>query len=134
MMSKITCRVYLASSHRDHYQPRIVQLLDDLGHQIHYHQRYGHRNPSCDHPKTESPTFAEWHQEDMKALRWANVLMLIQPADPSAYIKLGYAYARSYRIVVYYPDRDIEKRSDIMTEMADAVLVGEEELINHFRH
>ncbi len=100
-------KVYVASSWRNLYQPGIVALLRDAGHEV-----YDFRNPregdTGFHWSEIDPNWEIWPPEvyrdclndplaeagfksDMDALLWCDAVVAVQPFGRSAFLELGWA-------------------------------------------
>lgn len=129
-------RIYVASSWRNEYQPGVVSLLREHGHEV-----YDFRNPSTGGPAGAQDTGFSWQQcdpnwpsatdsdeemferyermlrhplakigfgSDVRAMRWANTCVLVMPCGRSAHLEAGWM-SRVADLVVYFPTmRDFE--------------------------
>lgn len=99
-------RVYVASSWRNVYQPQVVALLRDAGHEVY---DFRHPRPGNDgfRWKDVGPPFGAWppavyrdvlqhpvavdgHRLDVDAMAWADTCVLVLPAGRSASFELGW--------------------------------------------
>ena len=149
-------KIYLASSWRNPWQPTIVTLLRDSGHEV-----YDFRNPG-----PGSHGFA-WHEvdekwrgwtleqyrdalkdpiaeagfrADMDGLEWCDTCILAQPCGTSSHLELGWACGQRKRTAVLFPGDDIEPawrdaplrsfEPELMPKMVDAILIGKTELLS----
>ena len=113
-------KIYVASSWKNIYQPRVVALLRGLGHQV-----YDFRHPQPgDYGFTWESVDAHWrsylpeekwdmlahpvarraHGLDMDALSWCTVCVLVLPAGRSSSWELGYAMGLGKLGIVYAPE------------------------------
>jgi hypothetical protein len=100
-------KIYVASSWRNEKQPSVVAALREAGHEV-----YDFRNPKPSdrgfHWSDIDPKWQEWTPErfrrclkhpiavegfetDMRALDWADLVVMVMPCGRSAHLELGYA-------------------------------------------
>jgi hypothetical protein len=113
-------KIYVASSWRNLYQPEIVKLLRECGHEV-----YDFRNPapgnSGFHWSEIDPAWKSWTPDryrnalshpialagfrlDMKGMVWANEFVLVLPAGRSAHLEAGWAAGAGKRVTVFMPE------------------------------
>lgn len=141
-------KIYAASSWRNVYQPRVVQLLRLFTHEV-----YDFRNPA---PGNDGFRWSEidggwqgWTKEeyrnalqhpvaqqgfkfDLDAMKWADTCLLIMPCGRSAHLELGWCAGAGKATAVYYPDGDYDFEPELMVKCADAIIIGEDELTARF--
>jgi hypothetical protein len=138
-------KIYVASSWRNKYQPAVVGVLRELGHEV-----YDFRNPapgnhgfswSSIDPNWKNWTPAEYraalahpiakdgHGHDDRALRWADTGLLVLPSGRSASWELGFVMGRGFPGYVYMPEAC---EPELMYREAQ-ILVSEDELREAFR-
>lgn len=136
-------RIYVASSWRNTYQPRIIALVNQCGHQV-----YDFRNPPNKagfHWKDIEEDWESWTPEqykklllttpdasfgytaDRRAMQWADVGLLVLPSGRSAHLEAGYFHGASKRLIIYMPEK---VEPELMYLMADEIAITEQELIN----
>lgn len=114
-------RVYVASSWRNEYQPKIVRLLRSCGHQV-----YDFRNPCSGNTGFSwaeiDPNWKEWTPEqyesalghdlairgyanDIDGLRGCETCVLVLPSGRSASWEYGFAMGQGKRGVVFMPEK-----------------------------
>jgi hypothetical protein len=120
--------IYVASSWRNVWQPGVVRLLREHGHEV-----YDFKNPRPGdngfHWSEIDPDWKDWNpkryrealkdpiaeggfKSDMDALRAADTCVLVQPCGTSAHLELGWACGAGKRTAVLFPlDVDV-KRED----------------------
>jgi hypothetical protein len=111
-------RIYVASSWRNDYQPGIVRLLRDAGHEV-----YDFRNPPGGtgfhwyqidegwegwsvHTYREAlkhPLALEGYRSDFEAMRWADTCVLVLPAGRSASWEFGWCSGAGKDCILYLP-------------------------------
>jgi hypothetical protein len=112
-------KIYVASSWRNPWQPGVVTLLRDLGHEV-----YDFRNPKPGNDGFRwseidggwrSWTPAQYREEldsqiakdgfklDFDAMKWADACVLVQPCGTSAHLELGWACGAGKRTAVLFP-------------------------------
>ena len=119
-------RIYVASSWRNDYQPRVVEALREANHQV-----YDFRKPSrvfggfswkqtlenALESQREPPWFFETYLKalshpiaargyamDITMLESADACIFVHPAGRSASFELGYAVAKGKKCLVYIPE------------------------------
>jgi hypothetical protein len=133
-------KVYVASSWRNEAQPAVVRLLRAEGHEV-----YDFRNPadgvrgfqwsqidlswqgwdaSAFRQSLDDPIAVDGFRQDMDALRWCDVCVLILPCGRSAHLELGWAVGAGKRTVALLVDGEPE----LMYRMVDHLCVSVEEL------
>ena len=143
-------KIYVASSWRNKFQKKVVEILRSLGHEV-----YDFKNP----PKKTGfswseidPNWQQWNPEqykralstpraqegfdsDMRGLD-ADACVLVQPCGTSAHLELGWACGKGIQTAVLYP-LDIESEDgsfvpriepELMVKMADVLLLSEADL------
>jgi hypothetical protein len=113
-------KIYVASSWRNIYQPNVVRICRDAG-----HEAYDYRNPAPDNDGFRwseiDPTWQSWDFEryrallahpvaergfklDMDALRGCDACLLVHPCGRSAHLELGWAAGAGKRTAVLWPE------------------------------
>ena len=134
-------RIYLASSWRNSYQPHLVILLREAGHEV-----YDFRNPTNDtlgfHWSEIDENWQAWDAatyrfelthpiaeggfaKDLAAMEWADVFLLRMPCGRSAHLELGWAVGAGKRTGIYLEDGEPE----LMYKLADTLVVNDDELL-----
>ena len=135
-------KIYVASSWRNTYQPRVVEILREAGHQV-----YDFRHPpGGDHLGFKwsdvDPSWQDWDtpgflrglehpiaragfDSDFGAMTDADLCVLVLPCGRSAHLEAGF-FAAGCGLIVYIPER-IEP--ELMYLMADQVVTTEPDLI-----
>ena len=134
-------RIYVASSWRNLYQPAVLKLLTDNGHEV-----YDFRNPPNATGfswKELDPNWTQWSMEqyrqmllteravegfgaDMNGLRWCDTCLLVLPCGRSAHLEAGWAIGNGKRLIIYIPEH-IEP--DLMYLMADKICLYVQEIL-----
>jgi hypothetical protein len=141
-------RIYLASSWRNGFQPRILQLLRAEGHEV-----YDFRNPTTvgGPPVVEAgfswreidPDWQQWTPEqyrealghplaqrgydaDFAAMQWSDTCVQLLPSGPSAAQEAGWCKGSGRRLIVHVAGM---REPDLMIKMADAITITDEELL-----
>lgn len=70
---------------------------------------------------------------DKTHLDRCDIAVLVGPAGKSGHLELGYAIGSGKRTVYYLPEEPEKDRWDVMPALADAVVVGREELLKHLK-
>ena len=113
-------KIYVASSWRNTYYPEVVDSLRAAGHEV-----YDFRNPphggSGFHwtdidDNAPNWTFNEYAEglhhplaeqqfnADLKALKWADICVLVIPCGRSAHAEAGWMAGAGKKVVVYIPE------------------------------
>jgi hypothetical protein len=138
-------KIYVASSWRNPYQPRVVELLRELGHEV-----YDFRNPvegnTGFHWSDIDPNWLEWTPEqyveglkhpiadagfksDFDAMEWADTCVMVLPCGRSANTEAGWMKGAGKTVYVYQP---IPQEPELMYKIYDDVIVSEEKLKEKF--
>ncbi len=139
-------RIYVASSWRNQYQPAVISMLRNEG-----HQAYDFRNPPGKagfkwadiekdwqnwdmeryrHLLQTTPDAAFGYTADRRAMQWADTCLLVLPCGRSAHLEAGYFHGANKRLVIYIPE-PIEP--DLMYLMADYICLNETEVLEALR-
>lgn len=138
-------KIYVASSWRNVYQPRVVQLLKQLGNEV-----YDFRNPAPNNTGFQwSQIDEDWQQWtpseyiealahpiaeagfkfDFDAMKWADACVMVLPCGRSANTEAGWMKGTGKQVFVYQP---IPQEPELMYKIYDEIFVGEHDLINKF--
>ena len=135
-------KIYVASSWRNKYYPKVVQRLREAGHEV-----YDFRNPphggngfrwtdidpnapdwdfnqyaqGLHHPKAQRQ-----FQADMEALEWADTCVLVLPCGRSAHTEAGWMAGARRRVIAYIPEM---VEPELMYKLFDGVVGELEELV-----
>ena len=141
-------KIYLASSWRNRYQPRLVQLLRSAssGHEV-----YDFRNPApgntgfswseidpewstsggWDAPKYRAglrdPIAEKGFQMDMRALENADIVVLLLPSGRSAHVEAAYHKGKGGVVIEHTPE---PCEPELMYKMFNAITETDEELLS----
>lgn len=137
MKASLSKKIYLASSWRNSYQPKVLADLRAAGHDV-----YDFRNPNPEDPdnhgfswKTVDPEWRDWtpqklktalkhpiavsgHNYDHSAMEWCTACVLLLPSGNSAHLEAGWCAGRGKATVVYAPEI---KEADLMYRSFDRV-------------
>lgn len=137
-------RIYIASSWRNEFQPKVVAFLRERGHEV-----YDFRNPPngdvgfswaeidpnwkhwnlSDYVKAlDTPQAWRGYLNDITALRECDLCVLVQPCGTSAHLELGHAAGAGKRTVVFFPDGLLVREAELMVKVADRIVSSYEEL------
>ncbi len=134
-------KMYVASSWRNQYQPRIVNLLREEGHEI-YDFRNPKKNDNGFHWSEIDPNWQEWSpseyrkalwnpiaedafKSDMDALKWADAIVLLLPSGRSAHSEAAWGCGQGTPVVVHIPERC---ESELMYKMFNVITCTDIEL------
>ncbi len=143
--SQMNHKIYLASSWRNPFQPELVELLREWGHEV-----YDFRNPepgntgfnwSDINPGWESWTPAEYRGAlniemaedgfnlDMNALAWADITVLLLPCGASAHSEAAWHRGTGRPVIVHITSEPaIEFKPELMYKMFNAITTSKGEL------
>lgn len=122
--------IYVASSWRNVYQPKVVQALRDDGHQV-----YDFKDAEGFHWEEVDGRWLSWtprqyieglnhpcadrgFTRDMRALRACEACVYVMPCGVSASLEAGWACGAGKRVLVYVPAL---REPDLMVKMAELV-------------
>ena len=137
-------KIYVASSWRNQYYPKVVTKLREEGHEV-----YDFRNPPHGHGgfkwQNLDPNFDKWgveeykqglmhpsserqFQADLDALNWADTCLLVLPCGRSAHTEAGWMKGSGKRTIVYIPEM---QEPELMYKLFDLVSGDLEEVITY---
>lgn len=137
-------KLYVASSWRNEYQPAVVELMRELGHEV-----YDFRNPpqasgfawSDVDPNWEKWTTPQYREclfhpiavkgfnNDFAGMRWADICLLVLPCGRSAHAEAGWMAGAGKPVFVYSP---VAQEPELMYRLFDFIIAGEGELRRFF--
>ena len=139
-------KFYVASSWRNIFQQRVVELLRSMGHEV-----YDFKNPA---PGNTGFSWSEidenWEQwstdeymealkhpiaekgfnSDFDAMKWADVCIMVLPCGRSANTEAGWMKGAGKKVYVYQP---IPQEPELMYKIYDGIFTGEHDLIISFK-
>ena len=138
-------KIYVASSWRNKRQPEVVKALIQRGHFVYdfrnpYHREAGFQWADMDknwekwnaaqfkRALLTSPVASHAYLSDLRAMEWADCLVMVTPCGNSAHLELGWAAGRGKRTVVLLPEEGAECRPDLMLLAADHLCLTIEEV------
>ena len=139
-------KIYVASSWRNEFQPQIVNLLKEMGHEI-----YDFRNPkygdtgfhwseidknwldltaqeyveALKHPIAEAG-----FKSDFDAMKWADCCVMVLPCGRSANTEAGWMKGAGKKVFVYQP---VRQEPELMYKIYDGVITSLNELFDEFQ-
>ena len=129
--------IYVASSWRNERQPEVVRALRAVGHEVYDFRNQGFRWSEID-PAWQSWTPRQYREhllshplamdgflKDMAALRWADVVVLVQPCGRSAHLEFGWAVGAGKLSVILLADGEPE----LMNRMANHICLTLQEVV-----
>lgn len=138
-------KIYVASSWRNEYQPRIVDLLKKIGHEV-----YDFRNPAPgntgfawseidedwedwgSHEYLEAlahPIAEKGFNLDFDAMKWADTCIMILPCGRSANTEAGWMKGAGKKVFVYQP---CQQEPELMYKIYDGIFLSEADIMNEF--
>lgn len=142
-------RIYLATSWRNEYQPRLVALLREAGHEV-----YDFRNPNTGGPPTDvsagfawseiDPAWQSWTPEqyvaamshpaaergfaaDFNAMQWADTCVVVQPCGPSAALEAGWCAGSGRDLIVHVAGM---REPDLMYKVGRVMTTTDQQLLD----
>lgn len=126
-------KLYVASSWRNAYQPRVVQLLRSAGHEVYDFKNppngsgFGWREidpnwltwtPERWREALRHPRAVEGFRSDFEAMQWADACVLVLPSGRSAHLEAGWFAGAGKPVVMYAPQVHAERiEPDLMVEL-----------------
>jgi len=138
-------KVYVASSWRNEYQKKVVEILRALGHTVYDFKepepgKHGFSWSEID-PNWQNWTAAEYrnaldhpvavkgYNSDFEAMYDATTFVLVLPCGRSAHLEMGWASGAGKETFILTRDKE---EPELMAKMCDYILVSEKELIEAF--
>lgn len=131
-------KIYVASSWRNTYQPRVVRILREAGHNVYdfkdadgFSWREVDENWLAWDPKTylrglNHPYAERGFSRDMAALATCEACIMVMPCGVSASLETGWASGAGKRVAVYVPAL---REPDLMVKMAHFITHDENDLL-----
>lgn len=133
-------KIYVASSWRNTFQPTVVGVLREAGHQVYDFKdsegfRWSEVDPEWQEWPSDIPRYLEGlkhpaaergFNRDMTALRECDVCVYVMPCGVSASLEAGWACGAGKLVIVYVPGL---READLMVKMADLVTDSLEEVV-----
>ena len=134
----IMANIYVASSWRNDYQPKVVSVLRSAGHAV-----YDFKNPSPGdngfHWSEIDPNWKGWspdefregldhplakkgYGKDRNAMVWANAGLLVLPSGLSAHLEAGWLSGRGKPTAVFAPEI---KEPELMYKLMEESFIGD---------
>ena len=117
-------RIYLASSWRNPWQPSVLKALREAGHEV-----YDFRNPPHGHlnePARLRLCDGVFVLNDMDAMEWADVCVLLLPCGKSAHSEAGWMQGAGKPTYVLLTDR---QEPELMYKLFAGVFCRVEDLL-----
>lgn len=135
-------KIYVASSWRNPYQPGIVRLLRDFGHEV-----YDFRNPpnrtgfawqqigldpkNCKareyRERLKDPIAQAGFRSDFDAMKCADTCLLVLPCGRSAHLELGWSIGAGKRTIILTQDGE---EPELMALMAHHICIDLREVLD----
>ena len=137
-------KLYVASSWRNSYYPKVVQALRDSGHEV-----YDFRNPPSGDPGFHwtdvDPSCMDWSpsqyranlthplaerqfKNDIHAMESCDACVLVLPSGRSAHTEAGWFSGKGKNVYVFIPDK-ASYEPELMYKLFSKVCVSLDELI-----
>lgn len=133
-------KIYVASSWRNAYQPDVVKVLREMGHEV-----YDFRNPPNRSGFGWSEIDENWEQwttdqyrqaltthfakegflSDFNGMKWCDTCVMVLPCGRSANTEAGWCKGQGKEVFVYSP---IKQEPELMYKLYDAIIATAEEL------
>ena len=124
-------RIYVASSWRNEYYPKVVAKLREAGHDV-----YDFRNPPSGDPMEWTPQqyrdmlqhpYAERQfRNDIEAMETCDTCVLVLPCGRSAHTEAGWFAGKGRMTIAYIPER---QEPELMYKLFSDVCCSIDELI-----
>ena len=139
-------KIYVASSWRNPYHLKVVELLRNIGHEV-----YDFRNPSKKNngfawsdidkdwinwsPDTyvkalSHPIAVAGFKSDFDAMKWADCCVMVLPCGRSANTEAGWMKGVGKAVYVFQP---IQQEPELMYKIHDGIITSFEELEREFK-
>lgn len=137
-------RIYVATSWRNAYQPRVVEILRENGHQV-----YDFRHPFNGVPgfawSEIDPEWTAWTAEryrtlltthpiaargfvsDLRGMQWADVCVLVLPCGRSAHLEAGWFCGAGKRCIILTRDGE---EPELMALLATEICISMDEVVS----
>lgn len=138
-------KIYVASSWRNAFQPAVVELLRNLGHEV-----YDFRNPSDNSPgfawsnidknwqdwtpdiyvqAMRHPMAEQGFNKDFDAMKWADCCVMVLPCGRSANTEAGWMKGAGKLVYVFQPTK---QEPELMYKIHDGIITSWEGLEHQF--
>jgi hypothetical protein len=138
-------KIYVASSWRNLYQQRVVDVLRKLGHEVYDFKNPPHGNGGFAWSKIDAH-WEQWTPEeykqalehpladggfnsDLDGMKWAEACVMVLPCGRSANTEAGWMKGAGKKVWVYQPSK---QEAELMYKLYDGILTSENELITQF--
>lgn len=134
-------KIYVASSWRNKYQQRVVELLRSMGHEVYDFMNPPHGNGGFAWSDVDKgwPTWTtEQYREaleheisikgfnsDFDGMKWADCCVMVLPCGRSANTEAGWMKGSGKTTYVYSPEK---QEPELMYKLYDGIISSEEEL------
>lgn len=125
-------RLYVASSWRNMYQPKVVLALRDARHEVYDFRNPGHGEQGFGWDRIDAswqrwavaefrlalkhPLAEHGFALDKAALDWCHACVLVLPSGMSAHLEAGWCAAKGKAVVIYAPEI---KEAELMYKLFD---------------
>jgi hypothetical protein len=138
-------KIYVASSWRNEYQPGVVAMLRNIGHDV-----YDFRNPHLGNngfawsdidinwkdwtpdeyvEAINHPLAVVGFDNDLIAMKWASCCIMVLPCGRSANTEAGWMKGVGKQVFVYQP---IKQEPELMYKIYDGIITSHSELLKQF--
>lgn len=139
-------KIYVASSWRNEFQQKVVEILRAAGHQV-YDFRHPEPGNEGFHWSDVDPKWKGWTPRefvasldhpvaeagfglDMNALNWCDTCVLVLPCGKSAHLELGFACGAMKDTVILMEDHT---EPELMYKMVNRMLFTTDELVEYLK-
>jgi hypothetical protein len=135
-------KIYVASSWRNQHQPRVVEALREVGHEVYDfrnppHGRGGFAwsdiDPNWEGWSTEAyadalnhPIAVHGFKSDFDGMKWAECCVMVLPCGRSANTEAGWMKGAGKLVYVLSP---VEQEPELMYKLHDGIFSNTEDLI-----
>lgn len=122
--------IYVATSWRNEFQPEVVRLLREDGHEVYdfrgeegfswreVDENWVNWTPAEYLVGLQHPCAERGFKRDMDALERCDACVYVMPCGPSASMEMGYARGQKKLVIVYIPKL---REPDLMVKMAHLI-------------
>lgn len=129
-------RIYVASSWRNEFQPNVVKVLREDGHEVYDFRDHGFSwsdvapnwkdwTPDQYSKGLMHPLAVKGFARDMDALKWCDACVMVMPCGPAAAMEMGWACGARKEVAIWMP---AIREPDLMVKMADLITTNFEQV------
>jgi len=136
-------KIYVASSWRNEFQPDVVKLLRNLGHEVYDFRKPGGTNSGFHWSEIDEmwetwlpheyvrnlshPIAEKGFNSDFNAMKWADCCIMVLPCGRSANTEAGWMKGAGKKVFVFMPT---PQEPELMYKIYDGILTDMNQLKN----